>query len=158
MTAMEDVTWSDLLQQPRDTVAKLEKGRERALRVHRRDGEDLVLTTATRAIQDHEMVDIAGRLLIAVMNDPALRARHMLDLLPKVFPWVRFLPEADKIEFIQEFVDVMAASEELATPAPVLQLVAEWRHTAEVHADPELAAVLRRGVEDDLGSVPAPAE
>jgi hypothetical protein len=157
MTSMQDVTWSDLLQQPRDTVAKLEQGGERALRVHRRDGEDLVLTTAARATQDHEMVGIAVRLLVAIMNDPATRSRHLIDLLPKVFPWVRFLPDDDAIRFVQELVDVMSASEELETPAPVLQVVTEWRHTAEVHADPELAAALRRGTTDDLGPVPAPA-
>lgn len=157
MASTHDVSWSDLLQQPRDTVAKLEQGRERALRVHRRDGDDLVLTTAARASQDNEMVGIAVRLLVAIMNDPATRAHHLVDLLPKVFPWVRFLPEEDRIPFIQELVDVMAASDELHTPAPVLQVVTEWRHTAEAHADPELTATLRRGVTDDLGPVPAPA-
>lgn len=101
------------------------------------------------------MVGIAVRLFVAVMNDPATRSNHLMDVLSKVFPWVRFLPEAERVEFIQELVDVMAASDELGTPAPVLQVVAEWRHTAEVHADPELAAALRRGVSDDLGPIPA---
>lgn len=124
--------------------------------MHRRDGEDLVLTTAARASQDHEMVGIAVRLLVAIVNDPATRSRHLIDLLTQVFPWVRFLPEEDRIQFIQELVDVMAASKDLGTPAPVLQVVTEWRHTAEVHADPDLAAVLGRGTTDDLGSAPAP--
>jgi hypothetical protein len=45
----------------------------------------------------------------------------------------------------------MSASESLGNPAPVLQRIIEWKHTAEVWADPELLAILTsdRGDPDD---------
>jgi len=39
--------------------------------------------------------------------------------------------------------------------APVVQLITEWRHTAEVHADPALVAILTQDL-GDFGPVPAP--
>jgi hypothetical protein len=41
--------------------------------------------------------------------------------------------------------------------APVAQLFAEWRHTAEVYGDPELHAALIGAHEGDHGPVTAPA-
>ncbi|MFC3743981.1 hypothetical protein [Paractinoplanes deccanensis] len=45
--------------------------------------------------------------------------------------------------------------EDLDTPAPVTQLLTEWRHTAEVYADPTILSALTRGA-DDFGPVPEP--
>jgi hypothetical protein len=36
-------------------------------------------------------------------------------------------------------------------------LIAEWRHTAGIYADPELLAALRSEIVDDFGVVTAPA-
>ena len=154
---MQEVNFSDLLQRPNETVAMLKKTRSRALRVHRRGSEDdLVLTTATRASQNRELLEVAARVLRAVMSDPAVRSQHLLDILPKVFPWIRFLTPDDRTTFAQELIDVMDASEELGSPAPVLQVITEWRHTAEIYADPELLAALRSEVVGDFGAVPDP--
>lgn len=152
--ATPEVNFSDLLQHPTETVAKLE-GRT-ALRVSRRGAEDLVLTTAARASQDHELVDVATRMFIAVMSNPVARSMHLLETLPQIFPWVRFLPSEERATFTQELIDVIKACEDLDTPAPVLQVIAEWRHTAEVYADPELFAAVRRSVKTDLGVVAEP--
>jgi hypothetical protein len=157
MAELQEVNFSDLLQHPNRTVEKLQASRGRALRVHRRGSEDdLVLTTAARATQDGELVDVATRLLRAVMNNPVLRSQHLLEILPQVFPWIRFLTDDDRLMFAQELVDVMDASDELGTPGPVLQLIGQWRHTAEIYADPELLAALRSELEGDFGAVPKP--
>jgi hypothetical protein len=157
MSELQEVNFSDLLQRPNETVAMLKKTRSRALRVHRRGSEeDLVLTTATRASQNRELLEVAARVLRAVMSDPAVRSQHLLDILPKVFPWIRFLTSDDRMTFAQELIDVMDASEELGSPAPVLQVITEWRHTAEIYADPELLAALRSEVVGDFGAVPEP--
>jgi len=55
--------------------------------------------------------------------------------------------------FAPELVDVMDASSELGVAAPVLTLIAQWRNTAEVWADPELLGILRSPHEDGLGPV-----
>jgi hypothetical protein len=157
MPELQEVNFSDLLQRPNETVALLKTSRSRALRVHRRGSEDdLVLTTAARASQDGELLEVATRVLRAVMSNPAVRSQHLLDILPKVFPWIRFLVPDDEMAFAQELIDVMDASEDLGSPAPVLQVINEWRHTAEVYADPELLAALRSDVIGDFGAVPEP--
>jgi hypothetical protein len=158
MTELQEVNFSDLLQRPNQTVDKLKSSRSRALRVHRRGNEDdLILTTVAQAAQDSALVEVTIRLLRAVTNHPVLRSQYLLDILPQVFPWLRFLPDDDRTKFAQELVDVMEAGKELGTPAPALQLIAEWRHTAEVYADPELLAALRSQTLDDFGVVTAPA-
>jgi hypothetical protein len=40
--------------------------------------------------------------------------------------------------------------------APISQLLVEWRHTAEIYADPELYAILTAAHEGDHGPVPEP--
>ena len=93
------------------------------------------------------------RLFTALLRNRDLDS--MLDLLPEMFPWVRFLPVGERRAFLVELVETLRASEELDTLAPVAQLVTEWRHTAEVHADPTVLAALTRAT-DDFGPVPEP--
>lgn len=157
MAELQEVTFTELLQRPTETVEKLNAARSSALRVHRRGDADLILTTVARASQDREVVDVAARLLRAVMGNPVMRSHHLLDVLPEVFPWIRFLPDEDRPVFAQELIDVMDASRDLNTPAPLVQLITEWRHTAEVYTDPDLLAALRAGVTGDFGDVPEPA-
>jgi hypothetical protein len=66
------------------------------------------------------------------------------------------LTDGDRMTFAQELVDAMDASESLGSPTPVLQLITEWRHTAEIYADPELLAALGSDVVEDFGTVPPP--
>lgn len=76
-------------------------------------------------------------------------------LFSEAFPWVRFLPREDVQAFLVELVETLRAVEELDSPAPVVQVITEWRHTAEIHADPELFATLTSDGADH-GAVPAP--
>ena len=80
----------------------------------------------------------------------------MTVVVPDAFPWVRFLPTEDVRAFVLELVDTLRAADALQNFAPVVQVITEWQHTAEVHADPELAARVRRS-DDDYGMVPEPA-
>jgi hypothetical protein len=124
------------------------------VRLRRRDDVDLVLTTAARYDQDHAVVATATRLFAALLRDGDA-AGLLMRVLPEVFPWVQFLPDPDRREFLIDLVQTLRAAEDLENLAPVTQLIVEWRHTAEVHADPELAAALRQDA-GDYGTVPAP--
>lgn len=146
LKVMGEVLFSELVNKPRDTVTKL--GRSRELLVRRRDGEDLVLTTATRAEQTTEFVSATTRLFAALMQHGEQARALLLDVLPEAFPWVRFLPTEDVQTFLVELIGTLRAVEELDSPAPVAQLIIEWRHTAEVHADPELFAAVTTEGED----------
>jgi hypothetical protein len=138
MSDLQEVNFSDLLQRPNETVEKLKASRHRALRVHRRGSEDdLILTTVDRVAVQSQWAELGARTLRAVMDNPTLRSSHLLDILPQVFPWTRFLPTDSQIEFAQELVEVWEASVDLGVPGPVLLLIARWRSTAEAYADPE---------------------
>ncbi|MGA3489884.1 hypothetical protein ACK8GG_17970 [Micromonosporaceae bacterium DT55] len=149
---LESVPFSDLLRQPAETTERL--ARTRAVRLRRRDAADLVLMSADRATAEGEMVDLTARLLAAaVRRDPDL----VRDLLPAVLPWARFLPPADAKQMADEFVSIAEAAASIGNTAAVSQLVTEWRHTAEIHADPDLHRVLSAPSADDFGPVARPA-
>ncbi|MET8514346.1 DUF6247 family protein [Streptomyces sp. NPDC005077] len=144
---------SDLLNKPKATLATLRGARRIVLR--RRGAEDLVLTTATRAKQDHEVMGATSRMFVEMMRTPAGRSL-VLDVLPATFPWTRYLPAHDVREFSVELVDALGAATQLDNIAAVAQLITEWRHTAEAHADPELYAALTTDSGEDFGSAPEP--
>src|SRR5260370_30923228 len=90
MTTLE-IPFSQLIQQPKATMAKLEENPRRRIRLDRRDGEDLILESAERAEAEDEALSMASRLFFSlVKNDDGARA--LLLALPDVFSWVRFPP------------------------------------------------------------------
>jgi len=150
---LEEVPFTELIQQPTRTTRRLASGR--ALRLRRRDAEDLVLMSAGRAQQEGEVVDLTARLLAGVLDERG-GAEFIRRVLPAVLPWTRFLPPDAIDELATEFVDTIEAAAAVNNMTPVAQLLAEWRHTAEVYADPELYAALTRPHEGDHGAVPVP--
>ena len=154
--AASEINFSDLSNKPADSVRKLQESPNQTLLVHRRgEEEDLVLTTVSRANEVREVVSTTTTLFIALMQEHHEIRGLVTEVMPKAFPWVRFLPRDDMRAFVVELVETLEAANSLGTPAPVTQLIAEWRRTAEVHADPRLLTILRRDGED-LGDVPAP--
>ena len=155
MTMTAEANLSDLLNKPRATLALLEDNRR--LLLHRRDAEDLVLTTAERAEQDSAAISTMSRLFNEMMRrDPAVLTMAV-EVLPAVFPWVRHLRDEGKREFAAEWLDALSAAAAMGNNAGVEVVVAEWRSTAEIYADPELFARLTRPVDDiDYGPVLPP--
>lgn len=151
-----EIPFSELVQKPTDTVARLTATRRQTLRLRRRDAEDLTLTTASRAEQEHTVVSATTRMFVALMQRDEAARSLLVDVVPEAFPWVRFLPTQDVRAFVLELVETLRAADALDNPAPVVQVIAAWQHTAEVHADPDLAARIHL-LEGDLGPVPAPA-
>ncbi|MEV4821516.1 hypothetical protein ACGFIE_05005 [Micromonospora sp. NPDC049275] len=148
---LESVPFSELLRQPAETAERL--SRARAVRLRRRDAADLVLMSADRAAAEGEVVDLTARLLASVVRrDPTL----VREALPTVLPWVRFLPPEDREQMANEFVSTAEAAAAVGNTAAVSQLLTEWRHTAEIHADPDLHRVLAAPSSDDFGAVPRP--
>jgi hypothetical protein len=148
------VNFSELVNKNKQTLARLKDSPRLVL--HRRDGEDLVLTTAARAEQDQTVVSAATRMLAAMARREPGSTELLLDILPDAFPWVRFLPETDVHAFAVEMVDTMRAADSLGNSASVAQLLAAWQHTAEVHSDPELLAALTQDHGEDHGQVTDP--
>jgi hypothetical protein len=150
---LESVPFSELLRQPAETTDRLT--RARAVRLRRRDAADLVLMLADRAEAEAEVIDVTARLLASIVR----RDRGLLrEVLPTALPWVRFLPAADLDAMAEEFVATTEAAAAIGNTAAVAQLLVEWRHTAEVHADPDLHRALTMQPLGDFGPVPRPFE
>lgn len=156
MPATLVVAFSDLLNKPKDTLAAMVRSGAHLLRLRRRNAEDLVLTTASRREQEHTVVIAATRLIAAVLRQVDDDGQdRLLDTLPEVFGWTRFLPVEDQRQFLTELAGTLHGTEDLDNFAPVAQLIIEWKHTAEIYADPQLAAALAQDA-DDYGAVPEP--
>lgn len=133
--------FSDLLRNPKDVTTDLESG---DVLLRRRDEPDLRLTRADREAARATVLTALGRALrsLAVHSPKALEPA-----LSEAFAWLEFLPNRDRKLFIEEFGHVVVAAAELDNFAPMIQLLTEWRATAEIHADPALARRLRRPLE-----------
>src|SRR5215470_20076359 len=88
---VEEVPFTELIQRPARTAARL--AGTRALRLRRRDADDLVLMSADRAQQEGEVVEITARLLAGVLGKPG-GADLVRQVLPTVLERVRLLPPA----------------------------------------------------------------
>ncbi|HEX9032166.1 MAG TPA: hypothetical protein VF834_10000 [Streptosporangiaceae bacterium] len=147
------IPFSQLIQQPKATMAKLEQSPRRRLRLGRRDGEDLILEAASRAEAEDEALSMASRMFSSlVKSDEGVRL--MLLSLVEVFPWVRFLPKDDIDTFLTELVETLRASASLGNLAAVTPVVAAWKATAEIHSDPELLMAAKLSLDGaDYGEV-----
>jgi hypothetical protein len=154
MSVSEEIPFSQLLQHSRDTLEKLNESRGHRLRLIRRDGEDLILESAGRAEADDEAFSIAARIISEVVNkDEAVLGR----VFPVVFLWMRFLPPSEARAFIAEFTETARACADLETLTPLNAVVAAWRATAQVYADPALCKALTTPLDEaDYGLVPDP--
>jgi len=145
-----EATWSDFLRDPKTVTDRLD---EVDVVLHRRDGEDLYLLTEARHEAAQDSIAIISRMLASVLQEGAVRRRLAGDA---AMPWLRFLPAPDRVQFATEFIETAIASADLGTLAPLSTLIAEWRNTALVHADPRLAAALGRPHPGDGKLVPRP--
>ncbi|MFJ6485821.1 MULTISPECIES: hypothetical protein [unclassified Streptomyces] len=150
------VNFSELVNKNKQTLARLKESPR--LLLHRRDGEDLVLTTAARAEQDQTVVSAATKMLSAMARREPGSMELLLDILPEAFPWVRFLPEPDVHAFAVELVDTMRAADSIGNNASVAQLLIAWQHTAEVHSDPVLLSALTTDHGADYGPASDPLD
>jgi hypothetical protein len=151
--ASEDLSFTEFIQRPTAATGRL--AAVRALRLRRRDADDLVVMSATRAEREREVIELIARLLRSLALHPDGHAL-LQELLPEVLPWTRFLPADDRYLLVREFIDVTRAAASVDNVSPIAQLLVEWRHTAEVHADPELHALLSTPRGEDHGPVVPP--
>jgi hypothetical protein len=150
----EDVPFSELLHHPAATAGRLNQ--VRALRLRRRDAGDLALMRIEQLERDDAVVDFASRLLAGLVRSGNVAA--VREVLPEALPWATFLPDDDVDVFLAELSLVARGAADLDNLTPVAVLLAQWRHTAEVHADPALREILTAELDGDLGPVPEPGQ
>jgi hypothetical protein len=88
----------------------------------------------------------------AISAVPEGRGRS--ELLVRHSPWVRFLPEGDRPLFERTFVETLLACASLDNFVKLGELLSDWKASALVHADPSLAAELRRPVPAAAREIP----
>lgn len=150
--AYEDVPFSELLHHPAATADRL--SRVRALRLRRRDAGDLALMRIEQLERDGTVIDFAARLLAGLIRSG--NAAAVREVLPEALPWTAFLPDEEVSEFLAELAALAPAAADLDNFSPVAVLLAQWRHTAELHADPALRELITREPEGDLGPARIP--
>lgn len=153
VNAYDEVPFTELLREPSATAGRLHD--RRRLRLRRRDAEDLVLQSATRAAQEDQVIDLSAQLLAGLVHD-AGGALILRRILPQALPWVTFLPAEALEELVVELAATLRAAVSLDNLWPVAQLLVEWRHTAEIYADPLLRTAASRTLGDDGGPVIRP--
>ena len=144
MAAVECM-FSEFLRHPRDVVAELG---EADVVLRRRNAPALRLVRADRHEERSAALEASARLLrnVAVHSPAALS-----DALADAFPWVEFLPVTEREQFVEELTRTMVAASSVDSCTPFAQLVREWRATAEICADPELARRLVAPIDDPTG-------
>ena len=71
--------------------------------------------------------------------------------LVETVPWATALPGQDRERFVAECAEVLRSCATAGDYSAFAELVEDWRATAEVHRDPELARRLSEAVDEPLG-------
>jgi hypothetical protein len=128
----------------------------RSIRLRRRGAEDLALVRADQSDQEAAVIDFTARLLAGLAREG--EAEAIQRALPDALPWSTFLPEHDRALMLSELIEVAQGSASLRNLSPIAVLLEQWRHSAEVYADPDLLKLLTVESTGDLGPVPMPEE
>jgi hypothetical protein len=152
VVAYEDLPFSEFLHRPGAAAKRLSA--VRALRLRRRDDDDLALMRVDQMERDGVVVDFTSRLLSSLVRTQPIDVVWVA--VREALPWTTFLPEPDLDELLAELVAVTQGAASLGNLTPVAVLLEQWRHTAEVYADPVLLEILQREPEGDFGAVPVP--
>jgi hypothetical protein len=143
--------WTDVLRDSKRVHRLVEK---EDIVVARRGRSPIRITTEERSRAVLSGLDVATR----VLAELAPQAQQQLaQSLGHQFPWVRFLPAPAKVEFAMAFADTAAACASIGNSAPLAELVGDWKRTAAIYADPELAGELRRALPGTNTRVPRPS-
>lgn len=149
MTIEATFQWSEIARNPRDVAAAVE--REGTARLDRRgEGQPFILMTLSRYATNQSGIRFAERFLRTAVAR-SFEHGDLNELLVEAFPWLRFIPEEHRAAFVKEFMDTFQACTDLDVWTPMQRLMREWKATAAVYADPELAAKLKGPFDDDLG-------
>jgi len=135
-----EVAWSKFLREPSSVEPLLEHG---DVVLKRRDGEPLRLTRESKREAAHDALATAARLLAPALSQTARRsieARARTHL-----PWTRFLPEADRRQFLTEFLLQFEACADLGDFTALDNLLFRWKNAASLHAE-GLAGELKRPI------------
>lgn len=122
------VTFSRLLREPNEVVPLLESG---DVLVTRRDGPDIWLS-----LHEHHTAETSGAALITDLAWAILESHQgpLADAVYARVPWVHFLPDRERDEFLREVLSVGRACASVGEFARVATVVEAWKETAAAYA------------------------
>lgn len=110
-----------------------------------------VMETEHRVQDTEEATYFLSAALGALLKDPELFERFPAALM-STLPWVSFLPEEDQATFAQEATESLKACASLGRYTAFARLVEDWRNTAEIWSDPDLAESLGYAVDEPINT------
>lgn len=122
-------TFSELLRTPNEVASAAERGE---VTITRRDGEDLVLTSAQSTKRSRSGLRFAAAIVGAALAEWPDSFAHRLH---SAFPWMTFLNESEQEAFADELVDLARACASVERFEPLALAVQAWKSTAEAYAD-----------------------
>lgn len=147
-----EVQWSELQRDLMGVAALVDAGGD--VRVRRRDGVALILTREDRTETTRTGAMSAARTLRAALL--RMKPEQTVEVLRDEFPWLDVLPPAERAEFGADFARGVWASAELGVWDSLAETVTQWKATAALHADTELATQEFEAVDADPGEAPDP--
>jgi hypothetical protein len=108
--------------------------------LERRDAENLVLMRSERfqAMVDGLTLAAKSLAVIARTNRPLAQ-----EVFAEELPWLTWLPAEARFECVAELLDHLLAGADTGLLLPFARALREWKSTAEIHSDPELARRLQ---------------
>lgn len=143
--AAERFSFSTFLRDPKTVTATLDRG---DVLIERRDGGNFVLRTTEREQRERRAI---GFLSWALAHSDADELAKRLGSDDGPFPWVRYLPSSDRERLVRDLAEALRTAADLGNYAAFDLTVEQWRHSAEIWADPELAEALTAPVKRPLG-------
>lgn len=93
-------------------------------------------------------------MFVAMMQRDGAALNLLVDVVPDAFPGCGSCPPRTSGRSWWSW-STRCAPSRISTTPPVVQLITEWRNTAEVHADPELSRILTEDT-GDYGAATGP--
>jgi hypothetical protein len=141
MRAHDIQTVTEFARNPNRALKKIEQG-DIILRRTNCKGSIRVSLESRDQAASTGMGEMARVLALFIQTLPSTSGTHRR--LATHYPWVRFLPERDRAEFVREILETMKACASINSFSPIEAVVNAWRSSAEIHADPELLAQLTK--------------
>jgi len=121
-------SFSELSRNSKAVAQAAERG---PVTITRRDGNDLVLMPKALVESENSGLEAVASVLEVLAGDdgtpPTIR-------MVRTFPWVQFLPDEDKQEFVDDMVKTARACASVAKFEPLDIAIRAWKSTAEAHA------------------------
>ena len=145
---------SDMIRSSGDVLRQAER---QDVVLRRRDGADMMLVDLEREQGIRQSLADAARIIAGFGGGSEASVKHVAKALPSSLPWTQFLPDHERLAFLEEFAATATACIETEVFEPLAQLSREWRATAAVYADPRLLGTLTGPADADGSLVKRPS-